>query len=77
VLGEDQAAAATPKRSASPAEPAFATLTMKPWVPREDPTDDAANGPTLRQRISAAEPAPAEVPKRGFLGRLFGRFRRT
>jgi hypothetical protein len=78
VIAADQPAAApTPKRSASPAEPAFATLTMKPWVPREDPTDDAANGPTLRQRISAAEPAPAEVPKRGFLGRLFGRFRRT
>jgi hypothetical protein len=76
-LGEDQpAAAATPKRSASPSEPAFATLTMKPWVPREDPTDDAANGPTLRQRISAAEPAAAAEPKRGFLGRLFGRLRR-
>jgi hypothetical protein len=77
VLGADQpTAAATPKRSASPAEPAFATLTMKPWVPREDPTDNEANGPTLRQRITAAEPAPAPEPKRGFLGRLFGRFRR-
>jgi hypothetical protein len=78
VLGPDQpAATATPKRSPSPSEPAFATLTMKPWVPREDPTDDTANGPTLRQRLAPAEPAPAPEPKRGFLGRLFGRLRRN
>jgi hypothetical protein len=77
VLGEDQSSILAPKCSTSSAEPGFATLTMKPWVPREDPTDDAANGPTLRQRISAAEPASAPEPKRGLLGRLFGRFRRS
>ncbi|NUR12371.1 MAG: hypothetical protein HOQ20_11095 [Bradyrhizobium sp.] len=77
VLGEDQPAAATSERSATPAEPAFAPLTMKPWVPREEPTDTApANGPTLRQRITAAEPVQAEQPKRGFMARLFGRLRR-
>jgi hypothetical protein len=75
VLGADQPAA-EPKRSSSPAEPAFATLTMKPWVPREDPTDDAANGLTLRQRLTPVEPAEEPRPKRGFLSRLFGRLRR-
>jgi hypothetical protein len=78
VLGADRPAAAEVKSSTLRAEPAFAPLTMKPWVHREDPTADApANGPTLRQRISTAEPAPAEQPKRGFLGRLFGKFRRN
>jgi hypothetical protein len=76
VLGPEPTFAAAPKRWGS-SEAAFATLTVKPWVPREDPIADvSANGPTLRQRISAAEPAPVPEPKRGFLGRLFGRFRR-
>jgi hypothetical protein len=76
VLGAERPAAPTSTRSAPVSEPAFATLTVKPWVPRDDPTvDDLASGPTLRQRISAAEPTPAAQP-RGFLGRMFGRFRR-
>jgi len=77
VLGADQPSAATPEPSAAPTEPAFATLTVKPWVPREDPTADAlTNGPTLRQRLSSVEPAPAAQPARGFMARLFGRIRR-
>ncbi|HZC37321.1 MAG TPA: hypothetical protein VE221_01455, partial [Sphingomicrobium sp.] len=67
---------AKPAPSAAPAEAAFATLTVKPWVPREDPTADAlANGPTLRQRLSSVEPAPAPPPRRSFMARLFGRLR--
>jgi hypothetical protein len=74
VLGLDQPSAAP---SAAPADATFATLTVKPWVPREDPTADAlANGPTLRQRLMAVEPAPAVQPRRGFMARLFGRIRR-
>jgi hypothetical protein len=77
ILGAEQPSAPAAMRSASPAEPAFASLTIKPWVPKEDPTvSDAASGPTLRQRLSAVEPAPAEEPRRSFLGRVFGRFRR-
>jgi hypothetical protein len=77
VLGRDQPSAATPAPSAAPTDAAFATLTVKPWVPREDPTADAlANAPTLRQRLSSAEPAPAVQPARGFMARLFGRIRR-
>lgn len=76
VLGAERPSAPTSTRSAPAGEAAFATLTVKPWVPRDDPTvDDLASGPTLRQRISAAEPTPAAQP-RGFLGRMFGRFRR-
>jgi hypothetical protein len=76
VLGTERPSAPTSTRSAPAGEAAFATLTVKPWVPRDDPTvDDLASGPTLRQRISAVEPTPAPQP-RGFLGRMFGRFRR-
>lgn len=75
VLGAEQ-----PRTSAtatSAAEPSFAPLTIKPWVPREDPTTDAlASGPTLRQRLAPAEVPPAEAPRRSFLARLFGRRRR-
>jgi hypothetical protein len=77
VLGADQPSAGTPAPSAAPLDPAFATLTVKPWVPREDPTADAlANGPTLRQRLSSAEPTTAVQPARGLMARLFGRIRR-
>jgi len=59
-------------------EPAFATLTVKPWVPREDPTVDAvAAGPTLRQRITPLEPAPVAEARPSFLGRLMSRLRST
>jgi hypothetical protein len=77
VLGSEQPAAAAPPTAAAPAEPAFATLSVKPWVPREDPTADAiANGAMLRQRLVPVEPAPAAPPRRGFIARLFGRIRR-
>lgn len=56
-------------------EQPFASLTMKPWVPREDPTADApVSGPTLRQRLKpleSLEPLPDAEPKRSFLARLF------
>lgn len=68
----------SPARSAPApaAEPAFAPLTVKPWVPREDLTaDDLAKGSTLRQRLMPVEREPVPPPRRGFLGRLFGRFR--
>ena len=77
ILGPDQPSALSSKCPAPSAEPAFAPLTMKPWVPREDPTADAsANGPTLRQRLTPVEEAPTAEPKCGFVARLFGRFRR-
>jgi hypothetical protein len=79
VLGREQTSGPASTRSASCAEPGFAPLTMKPWVPREDPTADSlASGPTLRQRIGLVEPEPepAAQPRPGILGRLFGRFRR-
>jgi hypothetical protein len=77
VLGPDQPSTLKSERAAPPAEPAFATLSVKPWVPREDPTADAMEPtPTLRQRLIANEPEPVPEPKRGFLARLFGRVRR-
>lgn len=66
------------KPTAAPIEPTtFATLTVKPWGPREDPTVDAlVAGQTLRQRIIPVEPQdPAEKPFRSFFGRLMSRFR--
>jgi len=65
------------KPPATLTEPTFATLTVKPWVPREDPTAEApAPEPTLRQRIAAVEPpAPAEARGPSFIGRLMSRFR--
>ncbi|MFL6754460.1 MAG: hypothetical protein ACJ8FI_06230 [Sphingomicrobium sp.] len=58
-------------------EPAFAPLTIKPWVPREDPTADApASGPTIRQRITLVEPEVPAKPGAGFLAKLFRRLRR-
>ncbi len=78
VLGKAQSCAVPDKHSGPSQEPAFAPLTMKPWVPREDPTaDTSANGPTLRQRLAPVEGAPAAQPKQGLLARLFGRFRRN
>lgn len=65
-----------PTSAAPGAEPAFAALTMKPWLPREDPTADArTNGPTLRQRLKPAEPEPAAPAERSFFARLFARLR--
>jgi len=79
VLGSDRSsnAEATRIASSSPASN-FASLTMKPWVPKEDPTAEppAAAATTFRERLKAVEPPIAEQPKRGFLARLFGRVRR-
>lgn len=72
ILGTEEPCAAT---SAAPAGPSFASLSIKPWVPREDPTADSlASGPTLRRRLESVEPVSA-APRRGFLARLFGRLR--
>lgn len=76
VLGKEKPSVTASKSPTSQSEPAFATLTVKPWVPREDPTVEApAPEPTLRQRIAAVEPAPPVVEqRRSFFGRLMSRF---
>ena len=77
VLGPGCPAASESACPVRSAEAAFAPLTMKPWVPREDPTaDTSANGPTLRQRLAPVEATPGQQHHRGFLSRLFGRLRR-
>jgi len=73
ILGPEQAATAMPAPSALPPDNTFAPLTMKPWVPREEPT--VASGPTLRQRLKPVETVLETQPRRGFLARLFGRLR--
>jgi hypothetical protein len=70
VLGSDRPSASAAEPSAAPVQSAFRTLTVKPWVPREDPTLD---GPTLRQRLRPVEPTATAQPRRGLLARLFGR----
>jgi hypothetical protein len=77
VLGEERRVAPASARSSHSTEPAFATLTVKPWVPREDPTAEAAaGGNALRQRIAVPEVTPAETPRGGFMRRVLARFRR-
>jgi hypothetical protein len=83
VLGPERLSTAA-SRAAAPAQPGFATLSMKPWVPRDDPTaDPPPSAQTLRQRIrepvAPVEPlAEVEAESRpGFLARLFGRLRRS
>ena len=76
ILGADVPDVAV-RREERSSEPAFAPLTIKPWVPREDPTADApASGPTLRGRITLAEEETATKPGAGFLTKLFHRLRR-
>ncbi|MEO6214793.1 MAG: hypothetical protein ABIO86_02075, partial [Sphingomonas sp.] len=71
VIGTDRPAAKA--RTSSPAaEPGFAVLTAKPYVPREDPTAEAPTA-TLRQRLVAPQSAAEGGAKRGFLARLFRR----
>lgn len=78
VLGKERRSVTACKSAAVQSEPAFATLTVKPWVPREDPTAEApAPEPTLRQRIHAVEPAPVVEQRRSFFGRLVDRFRKN
>jgi hypothetical protein len=76
VLGSERASA--PKAANEPKpEASLASLTVKPWVPREDPLADGPEcGPTLRQRIRPVEPEPAPEPRLGFFARLFGRLGR-
>jgi len=71
VIGPEPTAAAV-RKHAPAAEPAFAVLTAKPYVPREDPTAEPPPS-TFRQRVVA--PVPEEKPQGGFLARLFGRIR--
>jgi len=71
ILGPDKPSIAASTPRAAPAQPGFATLSMKPWVPREDPTADPA-AHALRHRILSSEP----VARPGLLARLFGRLRR-
>ncbi|QIK78925.1 hypothetical protein G7077_08460 [Sphingomonas piscis] len=61
-------------RASATGQPAFATLTVKPWVPREDPTAEAVAPPaTLRQRLCATSDEPAAPARTGLFARLFGR----
>lgn len=76
IFGPEKALRPAPNREQGADQPSLATLTVKPWVPREDPTADMYDSaPTLRQRLRPAEPEPLEQPQPGFLARLFGRFR--
>jgi hypothetical protein len=76
VLGPERPCAA--ESSVSHPESGFAPLTIKPWVPREDPTAAApAISQTLRQRLAPVESETPIEPQRGFLARLFGRLRRS
>lgn len=76
VLEPDGPSSTLTASGTSVGEPAFASLTMKPWVPRGDPPiDSLAGGPTLRQRLKPLEPASTDRPARGLLGRLLDRFR--
>ena len=83
ILGGDQPSGKEASPAVPSSEPSFATLTIKPWVPREDPTAVApASGSLIRQRLQAEEPAEpesepetVEEPRRGFFARLFGRRR--
>jgi hypothetical protein len=80
VLGKEQPVR---KLSSPSPEPSFATLTIKPWEPKEDPTAVLpSSGPRLRQRLVTPDPidpvesGPEELPPPGLFARLFGRFRR-
>jgi hypothetical protein len=76
LLGSSGSLAPHPAPAATAAGPAFASLTMKPWVPREDPTADSpASGPTLRERLKPLASAPEVQAKPGFFARLFASFR--
>lgn len=83
VLGPERISTLASKRAA-PAQPGFATLSMKPWVPRDDPTVEAPpSAQTLRQRIrepvapvESVEPEVMAEPRPGLLARLFGKLRR-
>jgi hypothetical protein len=73
VIGKERP---SPELSRSSSEPAFATLTVKPWVPREEPAGLNSEAPaTLRQRFLSAEPVREQRP--GLLRRLFGRMGRS
>jgi hypothetical protein len=76
VLGPDEALSPLVEPCPDSGQPSLASLTIKPWIPREDPTADVVESvPTLRQRLRSAEPEPAEQPRVGFLARLLRRLR--
>lgn len=75
ILGSEKPGGPGSASGNAAAQPQFATLSVKPWVPREDPTADCPpTASTLRQRLTSSEPPPAAPPqRRGFLARLFHR----
>jgi hypothetical protein len=74
VLGSDHPSTLLLTPSNVPVQPVTATLTVKPWVRREDSdAKNPASGSTLRQRLLPAAQELEEQPRLGFLARLFGR----
>lgn len=72
ILGKERK---RPADAGQSAEPVFATLTVKPWTPRDEPPPIVPEAPaTLRQRILTPEPEPE--PKPSFVRRLFARIGR-
>jgi hypothetical protein len=80
VLGPEPSSTTAPasRPGTDASQPNFASLTMKPWVPKEDPTAEppAPAVATFRERLKVAEPPVPDQPKAGFLARLFGKVRR-
>ena len=73
IVGSSQRAARPVNRSF---EPSFASLSMKPWVRREDtPADAPLAHQSLRQRLVTDEPDINGEPSTGLLSRLFRRLR--
>ena len=75
VLGSDRAHAPRREPATATTEAAYAALTVKPWVPRQD-VDALPTATTFRQRVQSAEAEPEAAPRPGFVARLFGRLRR-
>ncbi len=62
-----------PAAASASAPAGFATLTVKPWIPREDLTaDPSASASTLRQRLVSEDRIETAEARPGFLRRLFG-----
>lgn len=78
VFGPDRAAKLPAQAVTESEQPSLATLTVKPWVPREDPTQSVVASPSsLRQRLRPADAAVEATPRPGLLARIFERFRRA
>jgi hypothetical protein len=58
-------------------EPKFASLTIKPWFPRNEAADsELEKGSGLRRRLEQLESEPLPVRSQSYLAALLGRFRR-